>query len=52
MVNLTQDELAELEKAALAQHIKRVCDQSEDFDYDIFEESHPENSDKAQSKLA
>jgi len=30
---------------------KRVCDQSEDFEFDIFEESHPEHNDSKQSKL-
>jgi len=29
---------------------KRVCDQSDDFDFDIFEENNPENNDKVQSK--
>lgn len=51
LVNLTKDEVDELEKAAVSQQVKRVCDQSDSFDYDIFEENHPENNDKAQSKL-
>ncbi|PWN30694.1 putative aldehyde reductase i [Jaminaea rosea] len=51
LVNLTKEEVDELEKAALSQQKKRVCDQSDDFDYDIFEENHPENNDAAQAKL-
>lgn len=29
---------------------KRVCDQSDSFDFDIFEENNPENNDKVQAK--
>lgn len=48
LVNLTKEEVDSLEKAALEQPHKRVCDQSDDFKYDIYEEKHPENNDKVQ----
>jgi glycerol 2-dehydrogenase (NADP+) len=48
LVNLSSEELKELEEASLKQPFKKVCDQSESFDYDIYEADHPENSDKAQ----
>ncbi|CAO1618966.1 unnamed protein product [Parajaminaea phylloscopi] len=51
LVNLSKEEVEELEKAAVSQDVKRVCDQSEDFEYDIFEEKNAQNNDKAQSKL-
>ncbi|CAO1629645.1 unnamed protein product [Sympodiomycopsis kandeliae] len=53
LVNLTKEEINSLEAAALKQDIVRVCDQTDDFSprTDIFEESHPQNSDKAQIKL-
>ncbi|UZJ52200.1 hypothetical protein CBS101457_001520 [Exobasidium rhododendri] len=48
LVNLSAEELKELESASIAQPFKKVCDQSEDFGYDIYEMSNPENNDKAQ----
>lgn len=47
-VDLSVDEFKLIEDTARDHPPKRVCDQSEDFDYDIFEEDHPENNDKAQ----
>ena len=51
VVDLSDDEVAELEKQAAAQPFKKVCDQSEDFEYDIYEADHPQNNDKAQANL-
>lgn len=51
VVDLTKEEIESIEKAAGSQPVVRVCDQSEDFEYDIFEETIPERSNKAQSKL-
>jgi len=49
-VVLDKEDLAELEKEALNTERSRVCDQSEDFDFDIYEDNHPENNDKTQSQ--
>lgn len=51
LVPLTVEELRELEEEANKQPFKKVCDQSEDFGYDIYEASHPQNNDKAQWAL-
>ncbi|PWN45750.1 putative GCY1-galactose-induced protein of aldo/keto reductase family [Ceraceosorus guamensis] len=51
LVDLSKEEIAQLEESANSQPFKKVCDQSEDFDYDIFEASHPQNNDKAQALL-
>jgi glycerol 2-dehydrogenase (NADP+) len=48
LVNLSSEELKELEDAANKQPFKKVCDQSDDLGYDIYEAEHPQNSDKAQ----
>lgn len=48
LVNLDAQELKKLEEAANKQPFKKVCDQSKDFGYDIYEADHPEHSDKAQ----
>jgi glycerol 2-dehydrogenase (NADP+) len=48
LVNLTEQELKQLEDTAKKQPFKKVCDQSEDFGYDIYEASHQQHSDKAQ----
>lgn len=48
LVNLSAQEIQELEDAAVQQPFKKVCDQSDDFGYDIFEASNAKNSDKAQ----
>ncbi|KDN48498.1 putative GCY1-galactose-induced protein of aldo/keto reductase family [Tilletiaria anomala UBC 951] len=47
---LSEEEFAEMEKAAKSQKHHKVCDQSEDFGYDIFEQNHPENNDIIQSR--
>ncbi|SYW78097.1 probable hexokinase [Ustilago bromivora] len=53
LVDLDQQEIDELEKGALAQHPKKVCDQSDLVvpAYDIFEANHPTNNDKVQATL-
>lgn len=53
--NLKNVELSAEDTKAITEWVptiagKRVCDQSEDFEYDIFEENNPENNDKVQAK--
>lgn len=50
LVDLSKDEFEELEKLAESHPPNRVCDQSTSFEpeYDIYQEAHPEFSDKAQ----
>jgi glycerol 2-dehydrogenase (NADP+) len=49
-VDLTEQEFEEIEKLAESHPPKRVCDQAGSYEpyYDIFQESDPELSDKAQ----
>lgn len=49
-ITLSQNEFDAIEKAANAHPPVRVCDQSDDCNYDIFEDKSPENNDKVQSK--
>lgn len=53
LVDLSQDEVATLNKFSAEQKVVRVCDQTDDVEpkFDIFEETHPENNDIAQAKL-
>ncbi len=52
-VNLTKEEVAEIEKAALEHPPHKVCDQTESNSngYDIFEATHKTNNDKHQATL-
>ena len=52
LIDLSPEELDELEKGALAQTPKKVCDQSDLVvpSYDIFEANHPTNNDKVQAQ--
>lgn len=54
LIDLSPEELDELEKGALAQTPKKVCDQSDLVvpSYDIFEANHPTNNDKVQAAQA
>jgi len=52
-VDLTEEEFEELEKLAESHPPNRVCDQTGSFEpyHDVYQESHPEFSDKAQFAL-
>lgn len=51
-VELTKEEVDEIEKAALSHPPHKVCDQTDSqTDFDVYEANHPENNDKAQAKL-
>ncbi|ETS61983.1 hypothetical protein PaG_03534 [Moesziomyces aphidis] len=54
LIDLSAEELDQLEKGALAQTPKKVCDQSDLVvpAYDIFEADHPTNNDKVQAAQA
>lgn len=48
LVDLTKEELESLEKAAASKPKVRVCDQSEDFEWDIFQSDVPGKRDEDQ----